>query len=168
MEPSVPPYNTRNARQQRPAANRQAPPPASSALSSPHGSPSSPAPPAPPAPPQQTRLDLYDYTVETNMSKLYGNGLNYSRPKFPQLQGSTNWAEWEEAILNAARAEHTLRLLELPGQPARVAKPTEPPMDCDNNTWNSYVTNFHRYERGNDNLLAGIKGNLSSYRSAAF
>ena len=116
-----------------------------------------------PLPGHPRRLELGEPAVETEVARLFGSGSNYTHTKFPQLQGASNWAEFDEALQNAARAEHVHKLLDLPGLPASITSPSEPPEGSDIETWNNYVRRCARYERANDNLLAGIKHNLSPY-----
>lgn len=113
--------------------------------------------------PLQRRLELEETAVEVEVARLFGSGSNYTHTKFPQLQGASNWAEFDEALQNAARAEHVHKLLDLPGMPSSITNPSEPPDGNDTEIWNNYVRRCARYERANDNLLAGIKHNLSPY-----
>src|SRR5689334_16932604 len=54
----------------------------------------------------QRRFELEETAIEVEVAKLFGSGSNYTHTKFPQLLGASNWAEFDEALQNAARAEH--------------------------------------------------------------
>jgi len=80
----------------------------------------------------------------------------------PSFKGAANWAEWDDAIKNAALAENVSDLLDLTG-PAPLSEPENPGPDAETETWNEYVHSHYIFQRANNNLLAGIRRTLSPF-----
>ncbi|KHO00364.1 uncharacterized protein MAM_02287 [Metarhizium album ARSEF 1941] len=101
------------------------------------------------------RLDPDDVDVQIAVSSAVGSGAYYA--SIPKLKGSSNWAEWDEALNVAAMGEFVIPILDGLQQPSPPAEP------CSGTAWNNYVQQLAYWQRRNYNLMAGIRRSCTPY-----
>ncbi|KAI2621843.1 hypothetical protein GGS21DRAFT_494546 [Xylaria nigripes] len=105
---------------------------------------------------QDVRLELDDFSVRTQASKLVRTGAAFNNVPILQSSGS-NWTLFNCKLRDAALSEGVKKILT-----GEFVKP-DPPEDEDNLTtaqWNKYVERTTYWEVMNDHLLGGIMGKL--------
>ncbi|CAK7271529.1 hypothetical protein SEPCBS119000_004653 [Sporothrix epigloea] len=104
----------------------------------------------------EERLEETDWTISIKLAEVCGSGSNYAH--LPTLTGYENWAEWDEALKNAALAERVAKVLD-----SSFQRPMRPADDCSTKEWNHWVHQAAYWDRLNDNLLSGIRMHCSQF-----
>ncbi|KAI0531598.1 hypothetical protein GGR58DRAFT_225108 [Xylaria digitata] len=102
------------------------------------------------------RLDINDYDIKIQASKLVKSGAGFSI--VPKLRdGGANWNDFNTALHDAALGEGVKDILN-----GKFPRPTPPDGDVDAQTWNNFVKRSIYWETMNNHLLAGIRGKLDT------
>lgn len=115
--------------------------------------PSAPPQSIPADPTREMKLSLSSSSVEVLAYASCGNGDSYK--SVPRLLSTVDWAEYQDAFLEAAMKENTWEVLTGVKQ-----EPVAPPSNVSTEEWNEHIRQLAIYHRRNHVLLAAIRGSL--------